>query len=325
MRRRNLPLFGLVGIMALALMVGAGLSAGRINGLFGKREIVVELAHAAGLKTGDPVRISGVKVGTVKDLALTDEVVAVSLEVDDGVELGGATRAALKVETLLGTEYIALTSAGTGELEGGKVPIERTEVPFDLQAVLGGLTRRVQDIDTDALATSFRAVTEVLNGASPQTRQALDGVASLSRVVSRRDQELQNLVRKSASVTRILADRSQTISALVRDAGAFLSVLEQRRLAIERLLDATQRLAQEITATVRATREDLGPALKELQTTVATLRRNKGDLEESVRLYAPLLRYYTTVLGNGRWFDAALFGLTPQVFPDPPQQDGADR
>ena len=108
MRRRSLPLFGLVGIMALALMVGAGLSAGRINGLFGKREIVVELAHAAGLKTGDPVRISGVKVGTVKDLALADEVVAVSLEVDDGVELGGATRAALKVETLLGTEYIAL-------------------------------------------------------------------------------------------------------------------------------------------------------------------------------------------------------------------------
>ena len=104
-----------------------------------------------------------------------------------------------------------------------------------------------------------------------------------------------------------------------------MSVLEQRRLAIERLLDATQRLAQEITATVRATREDLSPALQELQTTVATLRRNKGDLEESVRLYAPLLRYYTTVLGNGRWFDAALFGLTPQVVPDPPQQDGADR
>ena len=34
---------------------------------------------------------------------------------------------------------------------------------------------------------------------------------------------------------------------------------------------------------------------------------------------------YDTVIRNGRWFDAALFGLTPQVVPDPPQQDGAVR
>jgi len=321
-RGRNVPLVGAIGILILALMVGAGLSAGRIHGLFGQREIVVELAHAAGLKPGDPVRMSGVKVGTVKELELTDSVVAVTLEVDDSVQLGSETRASLKVETLLGTEYIALTSEGAGALDDGRVPVERTEVPFDLQAVLGGLTERLEDIDTDGLATSFRAITEVLDGASPQAREALDGVASLSRVVSQRDQELQNLVRKSASITGILADRSQTISALVRDAGAFLAVLEQRRLVIERLLDAAQRLARELVATVSSTRDDLGPALRELQTTVTTLRRNKGDLEESVRLYAPLLRYYTTVLGNGRWFDAALFGLTPQVFPDAPTQDG---
>lgn len=114
----------------------------------------------------------------------------------------------------------------------------------------------------------------------------------------------------------VLADRSQTISTLVRDAGAFLAVLEQRRIVIDRLLSASQDLAAELVATARSTREDLGPALRELETTVETLRRNKGDLQETVRLYAPLLRYYTTVLGQGRWFDAALFGLTPQVVPD---------
>jgi phospholipid/cholesterol/gamma-HCH transport system substrate-binding protein len=68
-------------------------------------------------------------------------------------------------------------------------------------------------------------------------------------------------------------------------------------------------------ATARSTRADLAPALRALQTTIGTLRQNKGDLEESVQLYAPLLRYYTTVLGQGRWFDAALYGLTPKVLP----------
>ncbi|WP_281370699.1 MCE family protein [Nocardioides stalactiti] len=322
MRTRNYPLVGAIGIVTLALMVVAGLSASRIHGLFGQTEVIVELAHAAGLKAGDPVRMSGVKIGSVKDIDLAETVVEVTLEVKDEIELGDQTRASLKVETLLGTEYIALTSAGSGELKDGRIPIERTEVPFDLQAVLGGLTERIQDIDTDAVAESFRAVAEVLDGASPQVRRALDGVASLSQIVSRYDGELQELTGESAAITRILADRSQTIGLLVRDAGTFLTVLEQRRVVIERLLGAAHRLSSEIVASVQSTRDDLGPALRQLQTTVVTLRRNKGDLEESVRLYAPLLRYYTTVLGNGRWFEAGLFGLTPQVFPDAPSQNG---
>jgi phospholipid/cholesterol/gamma-HCH transport system substrate-binding protein len=325
MRKRNLPLLGAIGVTALILMVIAGLSAGRIHAFFGQTEVVVELAHAAGLKPGDPVRMSGVKVGTVKGLELTGSVVEVSLQVDKDVHLGSETRAGLKVETLLGSEYIALTSAGSGRLKEGRVPVGRTDVPFDLQSVLGGLTERNQDIDTDAVAESFRAIAEVLDAAAPQTREALDGVAALSRVVSRRDKELQNLMRESASITRVLADRSQTITTLVRDAGRFLAVLDQRRVVIERLLDAAQRLADEIVTSVRATREDIGPALQQLQTTITTLRRNKGDLEESVRLYAPLLRYYTTVLGNGRWFDAGLFGLTPQLVPDNPSQDGDEQ
>ncbi len=325
MRTRNLPLLGAIGIVVLVLMVIAGLSAGRIHSLFGQKELVVELAHAAGLKPGDPVRMSGVKVGTVKKFELSGSVVEVVLEVNEDLQLGSETSAALKVETLLGSEYIALTSAGPGRLRKERIPVERTEVPFDLQAVLGGLTEKIQDIDTDAVAASFRAIAEVLDGASPQTRQALDGVASLSRVVSRRDKELQDLMRESASVTQVLADRSQTITVLVRDAGAFLAVLEQRRVVIERLLDAAQRLAEEIVSSVQATRKDLSPALRQLETTVVTLRQNKGDLQESVRLYAPLLRYYTTVLGNGRWFDAGLFGLTPQVFPDSPPQDGEEQ
>lgn len=316
MKRRNLPLTGAVGIAALATMVAVGLSAGKVSNLFGQSELVVELSHAAGLKTGDPVRVSGVKVGEVLGIELEDGVVAVTIAVDDDLSLGSQTRAALKVETLLGTEYISLMSAGSGDLAEPRIPVGRTDVPFDLQEVLGGLTVRVEEIDTDALAQSFRTVTEALDGAAPSARAAMDGVLALSRVVSQRDSEFAELLRRTASVSGVLADRSQTISTLVRDAGAFLAVLEQRRIVIDRLLSASQDLAAELVATARSTREDLGPALRELETTVETLRRNKGDLQETVRLYAPLLRYYTTVLGQGRWFDAALFGLTPQVVPD---------
>ncbi len=325
MRERNRVLSGAVGLSVVGGMIAAGLSVTQLAGLFGGTSYEVEFAHAAGLKEGDPVRVAGVKVGSVERIGLDGTVVAVEVRVEDDVRLGDQTTAALKVETLLGTEYVSLDSAGDGRLaDGGRVPVERTVTPFSLQAAVGGLAERVGAIDTDRLARSFQVVSDALEAAGPELAPAVDGVARLSTSIASRDEQLRELLVHSREVTGVLADRSDRLVQLVRDAGTFLAVLESRRQALETLLVSSQQLSDELIATVQQTRGDLSPALKALQTTVDTLRQNKGDLEESIRLYAPLLRYYTTVLGHGRWFDAALFGLTPKLLPPAPTS-GAPR
>lgn len=325
MRERKRVLSGAIGLTVVGGMLVAGLSVSQLAGLFGKADYEVEFAHAAGLKEGDPVRVSGVKVGSVERISLDGTVVAVRVQLDDDVRLGDRTTAALKVETLLGTEYVSLDSAGDDRLPaGGRVPVERTTTPFSLQEAVGGLAERVEAIDTARLAESFQVVSQALDAAGPELRPAVDGVARLSTSIASRDAQLRELLVHSREVTGVLADRSERLVQLVRDAGTFLAVLESRRQALETLLVSSEQLADELIATVQQTRGDLAPALESLQTTVATLRQNKGDLEESVRLYAPLLRYYTTVLGHGRWFDAALYGLTPQLLP-PADAAGGDR
>ncbi len=315
MRERNLVVTGAIGLTVMGAMLAAGLSAGRLAGAFGSESIEVEFANAAGLKTGDPVRISGIKVGKVDDIRLGRAVVIVKVQVDDAVALGGLTSAAIKVETVLGTEYVALQSAGPGRLDGERIPVTRTRTPFDLQQVLGGLTDRVNKIDTEQLAGAFEALSGTLDGAAPQVRAAVDGVTRLSTSLAARDVELRELLAQARTVTNVVADRSRVLVRLVDDAGTFLAMLERRQAAIESLVVASERLGVELTATARSTRGSLAPALKDLSKTIQVLRENKGDIEESVQLYAPLLRYYTTVLGSGRWFDAALFGLTPKVLP----------
>lgn len=315
MRERNLALTGAVGLIVMGAMLAVGLSAGRLAGAFGSESIDVEFANAAGLKSGDPVRISGIKVGKVDEIRLGRAVVVVRIRVEDDVALGELTSAAIKVETVLGTEYVALESAGAGRLNGTRIPVARTRTPFDLQQVLGGLTERVDKIDTGQLAGAFQALSGTLDGAAPQVRAAVDGVTRLSSTLAARDVELRELLARARSVTDVVADRSRLLVQLVADAGTFLAMLERRQAAIESLVVASERLGAELTATVRSTRGSLAPALEDLAKTIQVLRENKGDIEESVQLYAPLLRYYTTVLGSGRWFDAALFGLTPKVFP----------
>lgn len=318
MRRRNQGVVGAVGIVVLAATLLIGLSAGRISSLISTRGIQVEFANAAGVKTGDAVRIAGVKVGTVDSITLKGDRVVMGLRVDKDVRLGAATTAAISIETVLGTEYVALESQGSGSLADGMIPLEHTTTPFDLQRALGGLTERVNRINTPSLAASFKALSSTLDTASPEIREALGGLSTLSSALVSSDVELRQLLAHAKGVTSVIAGRSARLIELVRSADVFLQMLDARRAVISSLVSRSEQLGTELTALARQTRGTLAPALKNLSKTVAVLRANKGDLEESVQLYAPLLRYYTTVLGQGRWFDAALFGLTPKVLPSNP-------
>ena len=315
MRRRNQSLVGAIGILVMASALVMGLSAGRIVSFVSTRGIQAEFANSAGVKKGDAVRMAGVKVGKIGSIRLEGDHVVIGLRVDRGVRLGSATTAAIKIETVLGTEYVALESRGAGNLDGSMIPLARTRTPFDLQRVLGGLSEHVDGLDTARLAASFRALSTTLDTASPELRGALGGLSSLSTALASSDVELRQLLAHAKNVTSVVADRSERLVELVTSAGLFLQMLEARRSVISSLIARSEQLGVELTRTARDTRGNLAPALKNLSKTVAVLRANKGDLEESVQLYAPLLRYYTTVLGQGRWFDAALFGLTPKVLP----------
>ncbi len=65
---------------------------------------------ASGLRTGDTVRVAGVKVGRVTDIKADREngLVIVDLVVNHGTHLGPQTEADIALETLLGAKYIRL-------------------------------------------------------------------------------------------------------------------------------------------------------------------------------------------------------------------------
>ncbi len=73
--------------------------------------------ESGGLKQGDEVRIAGVRVGKVDEVALDDGLVVATFKVDPDEAFGPDTRAAIKVKTLLGAMYLALEPAGGGQLE----------------------------------------------------------------------------------------------------------------------------------------------------------------------------------------------------------------
>ena len=63
-------------------------------------------------------------------------------------------------------------------------------------------------------------------------------------------------------------------------------------------------------------REQLRPALQEVQEVSSLLQRNQDNISRGLREMAPFIRVFNNTIGNGRWFDGYLCGIIP-----PPLQD----
>ncbi len=311
-RAMNPVPLGAIGIGALVGLLAAAFNADDLPIIGAGDTYSAAFSEAGGLRIDDEVRIAGVRVGKVKDIALDGDHVKVTFKVDEGHELGSETAASIRIRTVLGQKYLALDPQGDGELEeGSEIPRSRTTAPFDVVAAFQGLATTASEIDTEQLAKAFDTISETFDSPNEDVRQALTGLSRLSRTISTRDAQLRDLLDRTRGVTQVLAERDEQFVQLLRDGDLVLRVVEQRRQLIHELLVNTSRLSQELTGLVRENRAEIGPALRETRTVLRVLQDNQDDLERVVKLLAPFVRVQNNTLGNGPWFDTFVQNLIP--------------
>lgn len=297
-----------IGGLLLIVLVTVGsfnLDKLPIPGLGGQRTYKAAFSQAAGIATENEVRVAGVRVGSVTGvkLDLPNKQVLVTFEVKD-VDLGDQTKAAIKLKTLLGTKYLELTPAGTGELpEGALIPVARTTVPFQIYEAFNELSETVDDVDTKKLAEALDVLSDTFRDTKGNARSALTGLSALSKTIASRDAQLRELLDSTKTVTAALAARDSELTKLIGDADLVMQVIIARRQAISALLDDTSRLSRVLTDLVRDNRAVVDPLLHNLHNVVGVLKDNLGSLDKSLAALGPFARYATNAVGNGTWLD----------------------
>ena len=315
-RERNPVVVGAVSLLTLALVLVLALRADDLPVIGGGETYHAMFAEAGGLKVNDEVRIAGVRVGKVEEIALAGNQVKVSFKVDGDADLGADTGAAIKVKTILGSMFLALQPAGGGRLqEGGTIPATRTSSPYDVVDAFEGLAETSEQIDTDQLAEALTTLADLSRNTPEEFRGALDGLSRLSANVAAKNYKINELLQNLDRVSTVLDERDEDIVALMRDADVLFRALVARRDAVHDLLVSSTTLARELTALVRQSRADLKPALQHLENVVAVLNKNEDNLDNSLRLMAPFYRVFAGTLGTGPWFDTWIsnFPPVPQV------------
>jgi len=298
-----------IGIALLTVLLALAVNFQRLPLVGGGTEYRAEFTDAAGLVSGEEVRVAGIKVGTVTGIKLgkgSPARVVVTFTVK-GVDLGRSTTADIEVKTLLGQHYLGVTPLGSGKLDGGAlIPLSRTTTPVNIVPVFQRLTTTSEEIDTDQVAKAFEVLSTTLTRTAPEMTQTLRGLSRLSRSVTVRDSEIRELFERVSQVSGVVADRDRDIAQLLTDTNTVLAELDRRRDTITSIIDGTVSLAQQLSGLVQDNRAQLAPALAKLNSVLAVLRSNRTNLDQAIRVAAVYGREFTNVGGSGRFFDTTI-------------------
>jgi phospholipid/cholesterol/gamma-HCH transport system substrate-binding protein len=307
---------GFVGAVLMILVILVGLSPDQLVSLATSVKYKALFSEAGGLTTGNPVTVSGIKVGAVSDVELHNGDALVTFTMKGDVPLGADTTAHIRTGTLLGERVLTLESGGHGSMHAMDViPVSRTGSPYSLTEAVTDLTTNSKGTNTEALNQSLDTLTTTLNQIAPQLGPTFDAVTRLSRTLNGRNTNLAELFKSAADVTGILADRSQQVNRLILNSDDLLQVLAARRQEIVELLSATSTVAQQISGLVHDNEAKLAPTLEKLNSVNEVLLKNKDNISKAL---PALAKYQVTVgeaVANGFYYSAFVPNLLiPQLF-----------
>lgn len=127
--------FVLIGALVFLVFSYSKGDAGTVSGY----HVSANFSGIGGLKVGDDVQVSGVKVGQVSsiDLDPTQYLAKVTLEIDDHIRLPDDTTAMISSQSLLGGRYLALEPGGSPDMLDNGGEILYTQAPQNLEELLG--------------------------------------------------------------------------------------------------------------------------------------------------------------------------------------------
>jgi phospholipid/cholesterol/gamma-HCH transport system substrate-binding protein len=199
-------LFFLLGL-ALAWITFESLNGGR---LFKKPgyTLVAGFANLKGLKTGDEVRMAGVKVGAVELTRLAGHRVEAVLDIEPGIQIPVDAVASVEQSSLLGSNYLGVTF-GT---PGGPLLKDKDEI------------KTKPTVDMSEVISQLGSLGAKLEGVADNIGKALGGDGSsgslftkIDKLVSDNGPKLTETISNLQDITTKIKDSQGTLGKLVND------------------------------------------------------------------------------------------------------------
>lgn len=226
-----------------------------------------EFTNVTGLENGDFVRIAGVEVGQVKEVAIQSDTTAlVEFTADQSVVLTEGSRAVIRYDDLIGGRYLALQegAGGTATLKpGGTIPMARTSPALDLDALIGGFRPLFKALDPDQVNALSGQLIQALQGQGATINSFLAQTAALTTTLADRDQLIGDVITNLNVVLGSLGDQSDQFAKAVDALSELVQGLKDRRVDISDGVAYTNAAAASITDLLAQARPSFAKTIHE--------------------------------------------------------------
>ena len=226
---------------------------------FGPKTITAYFTSATAIYPGDQVRVSGVKVGTIKSIEPQGTKAKMTLHVDHDVPIPADAKAVIVTQNLVAARYVELTpsyrTSGPVMADGAVIPVERTAVPVEWDEVKSQLMRLATDLGPNA-KVSTPSISRFIDSAA----NALEGGNG---------EKLRQTLTQLSGVARTIANGSGNIVDIIKNLQIFVTALRDSNI---QMVQFNNRLAT-LTSVVNDSKSDLDAALTDLSSAVGEVQR----------------------------------------------------
>ena len=295
LRKEDSPDLGrrvLAGALILLAIVAVGVLLFRADGGY---TVTAEFINAGQLVKGNEVRASGVRVGSVKSIDVSQDghaEVEFGIDNDDYEPLRSGTQVMIKQSSLSGiaNRYVDLKlgPANGKEIDdGGEIGPDQTATAVEVDQVFDLFDERTRT----GLQDFFKGSGEMLRGRGKELREgvhylnpALSTGARLFQELTKDEPLLERFLVDSATLVNTLAQRRDDLSGVVGNLNATFGALGRQQDA----------LAESVVR--------LPPFMRRANTTFVNLRAALDDVDPFVDAAKPAVRRLGPFLDQARLF-----------------------
>jgi phospholipid/cholesterol/gamma-HCH transport system substrate-binding protein len=268
--------------------------------------------NAGQLVRGDDVQIGGRRVGSVRDIELTDDNQAeIDIDVQDGyAPLHEGTTALIRATSLSGiaNRYVALTPGPNSNRklpEGAQLGTDETTSIVDLDQLFDTLdpkTRASLQGFIQGSAQWYDNRGRQANAATKYFNPAISSTDALVNELVANQQTLNAFLRNSSKTVGAIAERRDDLANLVSNANATATAIGDENVSLDEglaVLPRTLRKANTTFVNLRATLDDLDVLVAASKPATKDLARFLRELRPLVHDAGPTISDLRTLVHRG--------------------------
>jgi phospholipid/cholesterol/gamma-HCH transport system substrate-binding protein len=304
--------------LGIFLVVSAVLGSTIIGTLGGDRTGPTDTYHAmfsdvSGLRVGDPVRVSGVKVGVVTGESLQDASrVDVAFTANHDQTVSSTTFAVVRYANLLGQRFLALTQGadpGTPLRHGATIPVDRTAPALSLTVLFNGFQPLFNALDPTQINALSTEIVQVLQGETGSIDDLLSRTADLTTNLADRDTLFLEVLDGMSSVLQEVSQHDAQLGAMLASLHQLTATLSADSASIGNSLSGVDGLMASVDNLLTGLQShSFDTDVSDLRSVTGAFAQNQALLDQLVKGFPVAFGDFARITQNGNWVNSYLCG-----------------